>query len=114
MRGCCQSFCWGRDCTNLQEPSGGRSQEVRFAIWREIDLSKCLWNVPPEHMKTRKVHHVALANEAIGFLHIITRHAGNELIFSAPRGGVMSDATISECIKRINERDQKNWWERVL
>jgi integrase len=86
----------------MEEPSGGRSQEVRFATWREIDLTKCLWYVPPEHMKTRKEHRVALANEAIELLHIIPRHAGNELIFRAA------------CMKRINKHDQKNWCERVL
>ena len=86
--------------------TAGRSQEVRFAKWDEIDLAKRIWNVPSENMKTRKAHRVALSDASIRFLEEIPRHFRNELVFPAPRGGVMSNATISACMKRVHQRDQ--------
>lgn len=82
-----------------------RSQEIRFARWDEIDMQKRIWNIPAGHMKARKPHRVGLSDAAICVLKKLPRYHQNDLVFPAPRGGVVSDETISACMKRVHQRD---------
>ena len=52
-----------------------------------------------------KEHRVPLTLEAIALLEALPKHAGNPLVFAAPRGGELSDATLSAGMKRINKAD---------
>lgn len=81
-----------------------RSNEVRAAEWSEIDLEGRLWTIPAERMKMENEHRVPLSDEAIAILRALPRMAGQELVFPAPRGSQMSDATLSAVIKRMHER----------
>ena len=81
--------------------TAARSGEVRAATWDEIDLDKRVWTVPGDRMKAGKEHRVPLSESAVKLLASLPRIADNNLVFPAPRGGVLSDMTISAVMKRM-------------
>lgn len=82
-----------------------RSQEVRGARWEEIDLKAALWIIPAARMKMDREHRVPLTPEAVALLEALPRHADNPLVFPAPRGGELSDMTLSATMKRLHQAD---------
>jgi integrase len=93
--------------------TASRSGEVRGAAWEEIDLDKALWIVPASRMKMAREHRVPLTPEAVALLKALPRFEDNPLVFPAPRGGMLSDAGISACMKRINEAREGGYIDRV-
>ena len=81
--------------------TAARSGEVRLATWDEIDLDSKLWTVPADRMKARKAHRVPLSEPAIHLLKKLPRFEGSPYIFSSPRGGSMSDMSISSVCRRM-------------
>lgn len=82
--------------------TAARSGEVRGAAWDEIDLAERVWTVPADRMKAKVEHRVPLSPAAVSLLEALPRMEGNPLVFPAPRGGQMSDASLAAVIKRIN------------
>jgi integrase len=78
-----------------------RSGEVRGARWSEIDLMSGLWIVPAIRMKTGKEHRVPLSKSAIRILSAQSHQDGNDLVFPAPRGGQLSDMTLTAVLRRM-------------
>ena len=81
--------------------TAGRSREVRLATWDEFDLEAKVWNVPAEHMKARKPHRVPLPEPAIKLLKRLPRFEGSLYVFAAPRGGPLSDMSLSAVTRRM-------------
>ncbi|MDE2368510.1 MAG: integrase arm-type DNA-binding domain-containing protein [Burkholderiales bacterium] len=81
--------------------TAARSGEARGATWAEIDLEAKLWTVPGERMKAGKEHRVPLSAEALALLKSLPRMAGSELVFPAPRGGMLSDMTLAAVLRRM-------------
>lgn len=95
-----------------------RSGEVRGATWGEIDLEAKVWTIPAARMKMKKPHSVPLSEAAIALLKALPNFDAEHkdpkaVVFPAPRGGVMSDMTISAVMKRMHEAkakaDGKGW-----
>lgn len=84
--------------------TAARSGEVRGATWDEIDLEAKVWTVPADRMKANAEHRVPLSPAAVSLLEALPRMEGNPLVFPAPRGGQMSDSTMSAVIKRMNAK----------
>tara|TARA_B100000780_G_scaffold274923_1_gene240687 strand:- start:83 stop:1309 length:1227 start_codon:yes stop_codon:yes gene_type:complete len=82
--------------------TAGRSGEVRGATWREINLRKAEWTIPAERMKARKEHSVPLSGRAVEILQQLTIGHADEIIFKAPRGGMLSDMTLGAVLKRMD------------
>jgi len=82
-----------------------RSGEVRGARWDEIDLNKGLWIIPARRMKMRKEHRVPLSLQAVALIKAMPRTS--DLVFPAPKGGELSDMTLSAAMRRIHADDQK-------
>lgn len=82
-----------------------RSQEVRGALWDEIDLDKAVWIIPAVRMKMDREHRVPLSGEALALLQALPRLEGNPLVFPAARGGQLSDMTLSAAMKRMHKSD---------
>lgn len=82
-----------------------RSQEVRGALWDEIDMDKALWIIPAKRMKMDKEHRVPLPDRAVGMLKALPKLEGNPLVFPAARGGQLSDMTLSATMKRMHKSD---------
>lgn len=85
--------------------TASRSAAVRGATWDEVDFSKKLWVIPAHRMKTEKEHRVPLSTRALELLASLPRFKDNPLVFAAPRGGMLSDMTLSATMKRIHEAD---------
>lgn len=80
-----------------------RSKEVRGARWDEIDFDKAIWTVPASRMKMGKEHRVPLCDRALAFLDALPRLECNPLVFPAPRGGMLSDMTLSATMRRMHK-----------
>jgi len=52
-------------------------------------------------MKAGKEHKVPLSPRAVELLEALPRFAGNDLVFPAPRGGKLSDMSLSALLKRM-------------
>jgi integrase len=77
--------------------TAARSGEVRGATWSEIDIEKRLWTIPGERMKGGRTHRVPLSDTAMAVLESIP--VGNEHVFTAPRGGTLSDMTLTKVMR---------------
>jgi integrase len=78
-----------------------RSQEVRGARWPEVDLDSATWTIPAERMKAGKEHKVPLSEQALALLRALPRFTESDLVFPAPRGGVLSDMALSAVMRRM-------------
>ena len=85
--------------------TAARSGEVRGATWDEFNLASSVWNIPAERMKNGRPHRVPLAQEAMALLEHLPRLDGNPLVFFAPRGGQLSDMSISGVMRRMQESE---------
>jgi integrase len=81
--------------------TAARSGEVRGALWAEIDLETAVWTVPAERMKMKKEHRVPLSPQALRLLRGLPRVKDQELVFPAPRGGVLSDMALVAVVRRM-------------
>ncbi|OOY07428.1 integrase arm-type DNA-binding domain-containing protein [Thioclava sp. F36-7] len=79
-----------------------RSQEVRGALWEEIDLESALWVIPAARMKMDREHRIPLSADALALLKALPRLPGNPLVFPAARGGEMSDMALSAAMRRLH------------
>ncbi len=81
--------------------TAARSGEVRGATWPEIDLDAKVWTVPAERMKAGKEHRVPLSDAAVALLESLPREKGIDYVFPAPRGGQLSDMTLTAVLRRL-------------
>jgi integrase len=81
--------------------TAARSGEVRGATWGEIDIDGKVWIVPAERMKAGKEHRVPLSAPALKLLGQLPRVADVPYVFAAPRGGMLSDMTLSAVMRRM-------------
>lgn len=81
--------------------TAARSGEARGATWSEIDLERRIWTIPASRMKAGREHRVPLSRPALALLETLPRIAGSDLVFQAPRGGQLSDMTLSAVMRRM-------------
>ncbi len=81
--------------------TAARSGEVRGMTWAEVDVQQRLWIVPAERHKMRKEHRVTLSDPVVALLQSMPRLEGSELVFFAPRGGLLSDMTLLAVLRRM-------------
>ena len=81
--------------------TAARSGEARGANWNEIDLDEATWLVPGSRMKAGKDHRVPLSSPAVALLKALPRLKGTDLVFPAPRGGLLSDMTLVAVTRRM-------------
>jgi integrase len=98
----------GATALAFQALTASRTGAVRFATWDEIDLDARLWTIQPGRTaskipKTGKPHRVPLTDSMIALLKGLPRMG--ELVFTSPRGGVMSDATLGKVMRSIHEAE---------
>lgn len=90
-----------------------RSGEVRGATWDEIDLEARIWKIPGARMKMERDHRVPLTDAAIALLTALRRLEGSPFVFHAPRGGELSDMSLSAVMRRMHEAEvaagRKGW-----
>ena len=82
--------------------TAARSGETRGATWAEIDMDAALWIIPGTRMKAGAEHRVPLSEAALALLTILPRMAGTHLVFYAPRGGILSDMSMTAVTRRMD------------
>ena len=97
--------------------TAARSGEVRGMVWDEVTLDPAnpanpakrtgLWTIPASRMKAGREHRVALTPEAVAILEALPRIDGSPFVFFAPRGGALSDMTLSSVMRRMQETEEK-------
>lgn len=115
--------------------TGARSGEVRGMTWGEIEIEsrdktdrtdktpganranpKMIWIIPASRMKAGREHRVPLSAEAVVILRQVAgagdgddwqRPEADKLVFPAPRGGELSDMTLSAVMRRMQESEVK-------
>jgi integrase len=81
--------------------TAARSGEVRGATWGEIDMAGKVFTVPGDRMKAGKEHRVPLSPPAMALLKALPKGKAEDLVFPAPRGGVLSDMTLTAVMRRL-------------
>lgn len=81
--------------------NASRSGEVRGATLSEIDLEGRTWTIPARRMKTGRDHRVPLSPAAVELIVALPRLADSDVVFTATRGGQLSDMTISAVLRRM-------------
>jgi integrase len=66
--------------------TGQRKSEVAGARWREFDLDKKLWTIPPERMKGGAAHVVPLTDNVLTILEALPRFKKGDYLFSTTYG----------------------------
>jgi integrase len=85
--------------------TAARSNEVRGATWEEIDLAEAAWTIPASRMKAKREHRAALNEQAVALLNATPKESRTGLVFPAPRGGVLSDMTLTAVLRRMGRSD---------
>ena len=86
--------------------TAARSGEVRGMTWGEVDLDAKLWTVPAGRMKASETHKVPLSEAAISVLQAVNEKGlgKDDVAFPAPRGGSLSDMTLSAVLRRMKRQ----------
>lgn len=91
--------------------TAARSGEVRGATWDEFDMdggeTGPVWNVPAQRMKNKRPHRVPLTQQAVALLEALPRMEGAVHVFFAPRGGMLSDMSLSAVMRRMQAAQVK-------
>ena len=79
-----------------------RSGEVRGALWKEMDLARREWRIPPERMKTGREHRVPLSRGALAVLRQARALSdGSGVVFPSARGGPLSEVAVSKLVREL-------------
>ena len=65
------------------------------------------WTVQAHRMKARRAHRIPLTAEAVALLKSLPRMDGSPYVFWAPRGGQLSDMSLSAVMRRMQETEEK-------
>lgn len=101
-----------------------RSKEVRGMTWDEVDFrrpdktdrtdttpisnaARAIWTIPASRMKNEREHRIPLTADAVAILESLPRMEGSPFVFFAPRGGMLSDMTISAVMRRMQAAEEK-------
>jgi integrase len=91
--------------------TAARSGEVRGMVWGEVDLKAGVWTVPSDRMKASREHRVPLSAPALSVLESMA-HGGEANptdggcpVFPAPRGGALSDMSLSAVMRRMQQAE---------
>ena len=66
--------------------TGARRSEVAEGQWRELDLKKKLWMVPPERFKSNATHIIPLSDQAVAVLNELPRFTKGDHVFTTTYG----------------------------
>lgn len=92
--------------------TAARSGEVRGMLWDEVEIGSnatfATWKVPATRMKNQREHRIPLTQDATQLLKSLPRLEGSPYVFFAPRGGMLSDMSISAVMRRMQESEVKN------
>ena len=80
-----------------------RPGELRSAEWKDFDLEKAIWRIPPEKMKMKEEHIVPLSKQTLSLLESIKELSGGfDLVFPGTHNSrkPMSENTLTYAIRK--------------
>lgn len=94
----------------FQAMTAARTGAIRFATWSEIDLEGKVWTIQPGRQSSKippgeKAKRIPLTDGMVALLKSLPRLVGSDLLFWAPRGGALSNATIGKAMRSIHEAE---------
>ena len=100
----------GAKALAFQAMTATRSGAIRFATWSEIDLKAKVWTIQPGRQSSKitakeNAKRIPLTDDMVTLLEGLPRLDGSDLVFWAPRGGALSDATLGKMMRTIHEAD---------
>ncbi|MDU8946396.1 tyrosine-type recombinase/integrase [Ovoidimarina sediminis] len=100
----------GARALQFQAMTATRAGAIRFATWDEIDLKNRVWTIQPGRKASKippsdKAKRIPLTDDMVTLLETLPRLDGANLVFWAPRGGALSDATLGKVMKSIHSAD---------
>lgn len=102
----------GAKALAFQALTATRSGAIRFATWGEIDLQNRLWTIQPGRQSSKipaseTAKRIPLTDSMVALLESLPRLKDSDLVFWAPKGGALSDATLGKSMRGIHEADLK-------
>ncbi len=82
-----------------------RTDEVLSAHWPEINFKEKIWIIPPNRMKGREEHRVALSDRAVEILQALPREAGNDFVFIGNKAKKLAPNTLGALLKKMQVAD---------
>ena len=103
----------GAKALQFQAMTATRSGAIRYATWTEIDLENRVWTIQPGRRAAKipagdRAKRIPLTEAMAKLLQSVPKLAGSDLVFWAPRGGPLSDATLGKQMRIIHEVDIRN------
>ena len=100
----------GAAALRFQTLTATRVGAVRFMTWRELDMKQRLWTVQPGRRMSKigrrdDAKRVPLTDATLEILESLPRSSEQDLVFCAPRGGALSDATMAKLMRIIHAAD---------
>ena len=102
MNGLRQQSGMGAKALEFTILTAARSGETRGARWSEINLDTATWTIPADRMKAKKEHRVPLSKAALNILSALPCLDNETLVFASPRGGMLSDMSLTAVLRRMN------------
>ncbi|ELO4351928.1 tyrosine-type recombinase/integrase, partial [Escherichia coli] len=93
-----------KNATKIVMLTGVRTQEMRFATWKEVDLEKGIWEIPAERMKMRRPHIVPLSTQVVDLFKQLKPITGNYPYIFAGRNNrskPISKESVSQVIELL-------------
>lgn len=100
----------GAAALRFQAMTATRTGAIRFATWAEIDLPARMWTIQPGRKSSKiaptdRPKRIPLTDDMVDLLKALPRLDGADLVFPAPRGGDLSDATLGKMMRTIHDAD---------
>jgi integrase len=100
----------GARALQFQAMTATRSGAIRFATWPEIDFAAKIWTIQPGRQAAKipngdTAKRIPLTEDMISLLKALPKQSETGLIFWAPRGGPLSDATLGKVMRVIHTAD---------
>lgn len=91
--------------------TAARSGEIRGMTWDEVALEDAqgpVWTIPGDRMKNERLHRVPLSASAVEILASLPELEGSPHVFFAPKGGMLSDMSLSKVMRAMQAAEEKD------
>lgn len=86
--------------------TAARTGEIIGARWEEFDEDKRIWTIPPERMKAKREHRVALSTAALALVREMRKRAESEFVFPGHRPNrPLSNMAFLQLLKRMGRAE---------
>ena len=90
-----------RDILRLILLTGQRPGECAGIAAEEIDLAGCIWRIPPERVKNKRVQAVPLVGEALAIVTRLAEGTATGTLIRTPRGHTPTAQDVSKAFERL-------------